>query len=434
MSTDGSGKPDLPVTARVEELECLSCVTPIGNVSRLYKSYNTVMILNKIQTDSTNSCVNAKTTGRVKCKTLSCASVTANYLLGEASEKYYYAKRGCDVDPEDGTPDNGEQDPADLSVVPAGWSSIKQHNQRTTTKNGNTGRASSTSVAKVFDCYSCESTFSAVVEGINPIEPLYDSIKTKDTSLCWETYEPQTDTAITSTGTSGSCIGNCYASAYKYKETSGTTANPITTYNWYIKRGCEENKDKIKAGSVPSTELFGVSVTNSVCTYQNGTLCNGKIDAYETSLELKTQNVRKLQCYTCETPSGNTDANHECYTVPSTAKATECPDLSYVSCFATETSFNSNGVAQYGMKRGCSQEAATSGSAAVEGYSNVNAVTTACSSSSCNKVAGSTEGLVDAVGSGARPPVEEANDTAEVESGVASFAASLTMLALALLN
>ena len=40
MSTDGSGKPDLPVTARVEELECLSCVTPIGNVSFPYCKTN----------------------------------------------------------------------------------------------------------------------------------------------------------------------------------------------------------------------------------------------------------------------------------------------------------------------------------------------------------------------------------------------------------
>ena len=33
MSPDGAGKPDAPVTVRVAELECLSCVTPIGNVS-----------------------------------------------------------------------------------------------------------------------------------------------------------------------------------------------------------------------------------------------------------------------------------------------------------------------------------------------------------------------------------------------------------------
>ena len=46
MSTDGSGKPDLPVTARVEELECLSCVTPIGNVS-LSNTYNTYMFNTK---------------------------------------------------------------------------------------------------------------------------------------------------------------------------------------------------------------------------------------------------------------------------------------------------------------------------------------------------------------------------------------------------
>jgi len=156
-------------------------------------------------------------------------------------------------------------------------------------------------------------------------------------------------------------------------------------------------------------------------------------------LELKTQNVRKLQCFTCSTPSGNTDPAHECYTVPSTAKATECDDLTYVSCFATETSFIKDGVAQYGIVRGCSKDAAASSTEAVEGYSNVNAVKTGCSSSSCNKVSGKTEGLVEAVGSGARPDVTE-EATGEVveeetaEAGAASFIASMTMLALALFN
>ena len=358
--------------------------------------------------------------------------------MGDSSDKYYYSKRGCDVDPEDGKPD-GEQDPADLSVVPPGWTNIKQYNQRTTTKNGNTGRSSSTSVAKIFDCYSCESSFSASVEGPNPVEPLYDAIKTKDTSLCWETYEPQTDTSVSSTGSSGSCVGNCYTSAYKFKESSGPVSNPTTIFNWYVKRGCEEEKTKVKSGTTQSKDLFGVTVTNSVCTFQNGTLCNGKIEAYDTSLQLKTQNVRKLQCFTCETPSGNTDATNECYTVPSTAKAAECEDLSFVSCYATQTSFVKDGVAQYGMVRGCSKTAAANSVVAVEGYSNVNAITTGCASSSCNKVAGKSEELVEAVGSGARPVVDGAEEEAEVDdeeeevtAGAASFVASLTMLALAL--
>ena len=76
----------------------------------------------------------------------------------------------------------------------------------------------------------------------------------------------------------------------------------------------------MSSGSVPSKDLYGVTVTHSVCSFQNGTLCNGKIEAYDTSLELQTQNVRKLQCYTCDTPAGNTDSSHNCYTVPSTAK------------------------------------------------------------------------------------------------------------------
>ena len=54
-----------------------------------------------------------------------------------------------------------------------------------------------------------------------------------------------------------------------------------------------------------------------------------------------------------------------------------------------------NGVAQYGMSRGCSKSpsSSVSGSEAIDGYTNVMAVTSGCSSSSCNKVAGSTSNL-----------------------------------------
>ena len=53
MSTDGSGPPDVPkIAPPVPELECLSCATPLSN------------------TNSENTCVNAKTEQTVKCKTL----------------------------------------------------------------------------------------------------------------------------------------------------------------------------------------------------------------------------------------------------------------------------------------------------------------------------------------------------------------------------
>ena len=44
MTSDGTGAPDLPTTLVTPELECISCVTPIGNtdstVSRLNRSCN----------------------------------------------------------------------------------------------------------------------------------------------------------------------------------------------------------------------------------------------------------------------------------------------------------------------------------------------------------------------------------------------------------
>ena len=100
-------------------------------------------------------------------------------------------------------------------------------------------------------------------------------------------------------------------------------------------------------------------------------------------------------------------------------KATECDDLSYVSCYATETSFMVDGVAQYGMSRGCSKSpsSSVSGSEAIDGYTNVMAVTSGCSSSSCNKVAGSTANLVegDAVAAEQPPVPDEPAETNDAE-------------------
>ena len=153
MSPDGAGPPDLPkIATAVEELECLSCSTPISN------------------TNSENTCVNAKTTQTVKCKTLLCAAVTSgritiknksfltkfilSYIIlssilnitlaykldaADTSETFYYAKRGCAADPLDGV-DTGEQAQADAFVFPPGYTDIKQSNQRTTTAKGNTLR------------------------------------------------------------------------------------------------------------------------------------------------------------------------------------------------------------------------------------------------------------------------------------------------------
>ncbi|CBY08581.1 unnamed protein product [Oikopleura dioica] len=380
-SPDGSGKPDAPTYADsiFDELECLQCVTPIGN------------------TDNTNDCVNAKTTGRVKCKTLSCSSISSAYKLGEdASENFYYSKRGCTADPDDGTTD-GEQAQADKFVVPDGWTNIKQQNQRSTTANGNTGRASTVSTAQIFDCFSCESTFSTTLSGANAGEPTYDSVKSKDNALCWQTFSPTQDSSTTATGTSGSCTGRCFVSAYKYKQNTGTTKLPATEYNWYVKRGCDQEGLMIDSSS-PADDIYGVEVTNRVCDYSNGTLCNGNVAAYETTLEIQTQTARLLQCFQCETAPGNTDKEDKCYTVLSTEKAENCPDLSYTSCVTTQSSYTVDGSAVYNIKRGCHKGDRAEESALVPGFTNVKSTTEYCSSGSCNKAAGdSSDELTEAV-------------------------------------
>ena len=128
-----------------------------------------------------------------------------------------------------------------------------------------------------------------------------------------------------------------------------------TKYNWYVKRGCDKD-GSVGSGTTPVADLFGVQQTNYACTFQNGTLCNGQIAAYDTSLEIKTQSVRLLQCYTCTTADASTDPNDPCFTVPSTAKAVECPDLTYTSCYAAEATVEIDGSVYYFMDRGCSKD------------------------------------------------------------------------------
>ena len=273
------------------------------------------------------------------------------------------------------------------------------------------------------------------VKGANPTEPTYDDIKTQDTSLCWQTFAPQVDSSIAATGTSGRCETSCFVQAYKYKVTTGPTNSPVTTYNWHLERGCKKADSKMKTGTVQSKDLFGVTITNYLCDYRNGSLCNSQLENYDTTLQLKTQMVRQIQCFTCETPAGNTDPTQECYTVPSTAKAVDCGDLSYVSCSSTETTFtDSNNVTTYGMVRGCSKESSGGSETPVEGYANVMAKTSICLTSSCNKVAGSIDNIVKGVAVSAEatgevaPGGDEALIEPAPESGALSVILSLSMV------
>ena len=74
----------------------------------------------------------------------------------------------------------------------------------------------------------------------------------QDTGLCWQTFEPQSDTSIPATGTSGRCETQCYVKAYKYKETTGSLSSPVTTFHWFLERGCAKKDEEIETGTTPS--------------------------------------------------------------------------------------------------------------------------------------------------------------------------------------
>ena len=137
--------------------------------------------------------------------------------------------------------------------------------------------------------------------------------------MCWETFDPEE--ADPSTATSGQCLGNCYASAYKYKGKKrkfNTYTNMLfseigkseTTYHWYVKRGCDTSK-KILTGTSAASGLFGIKQTDYACTFQNGTLCNAQIGNYDTSLQIKFQTVGMLRCLQCTTSEDNTDKDRD---------------------------------------------------------------------------------------------------------------------------
>ncbi len=68
------------------------------------------------------------------------------------------------------------------------------------------------------------------------------------------------------------------------------------------------------------------------------------------------------------------------------------------------------------MKRGCSKGPLGTTESNVESYDNVKAKTTVCGTSSCNKVAGTTTGLVLASGSGISSPDSSVDAPADTSS------------------
>ena len=232
------------------------------------------------------------------------------------------SKRGCTQNPDDGVGVGIFESQADYNVIPSGYTNINQLTQRITSKQGNNLRATAVSIGSPMECFQCEVEMTAIKPGLNPTEPIYDMIKDQDTSSCWQVQHHVTGSNTGTfdriqTASSGQCHGNCYVSAYKYKISN----DQLTTFKWFLKRGCARNiEDPKENGSEVSKKIFGLKITNTICDYKNGTLCNDQLNGYDPSLELKTQIIEPIQCYTCQTSENNTDPYDECYTIPSQQK------------------------------------------------------------------------------------------------------------------
>ena len=205
------------------------------------------------------------------------------------------------------------------------------------------------------DCYSCSVHMTDTVSGINPTEPTYDSIKTQDTSLCWETFPPQADSSIPATGTSGRCETSCYVEAYKYRVSTGPSSNPTTL----------------------STGTSSAAASRRTRRRRRHCPIERSLRRHHHQLPVRLAQWDPLQCPSgvlrhhapAENPKSAPDpvlhvrdAGREhgpgprVLHRPQHRQGHRPGDLSFVSCYATETSFtNAANVTTYGMVRGCSK-------------------------------------------------------------------------------
>ena len=115
------------------------------------------------------------------------SSVVLNFKLdaSEYSPTFYYAKRGCTADPDDGIR-TGMAAVTDRYIVPAGYTGISQYNERTKESKGNKFEATEVSTAQEFVCFSCNTTINIMSFDV----PTYSDIVAPD-NTCWETYDQQ---------------------------------------------------------------------------------------------------------------------------------------------------------------------------------------------------------------------------------------------------
>ena len=87
----------------------------------------------------------------------------------------------------------------------------------------------------------------------------------------------------------------------------------------------------IQCALVSFSQLLTVTdhftVRYETCSFQNETLCNAHIGNYPTSLELKSQPAKKLQCYICQTTDSDSCLE------PAEKFISDCPDISYDCCY-----------------------------------------------------------------------------------------------------
>ena len=206
------------------------------------------------------------------------------------------SKRGCTPNPDDGVTLGISQSKAGSNIVPSGYTNIKQFSQRATTSKGNNYRATTLSIGSSMECYDCEVEMTAMKPGLNAIEPIYDMIKDQDTASCWQVQHDVTAGGLSGdrvqTASSGQCHGNCFVSAYKYK----IMKNQMTTFKWFLKRGCaRSSSDPTVTGSEFSKDIFGLKITNTVCDFQNGTLCNDQLNKAGCQIDALITTTDQLQ-------------------------------------------------------------------------------------------------------------------------------------------
>lgn len=340
------------------------------------------------------------------CSNLNCQAVTRSYRIN--GETFYYARRGCTLNPEDGLQLGTNKNP-DMRKDPDsfpynGVTNVDTYVTRSIDTKGNGYSNYQPTTAQSMSCFRCKGEVTVIKQPSQDAPVPNVDFTNEDMNKCWNVINTEDSDK---TQTISNCKTQCYTKTYNYVLINKDNSKH---YTYYVERDCREQtvpdialKSTIKGQS----DRYNIKSTIDVCNYQNGTLCNDmNVDNLIGSVRFVTQTASVLKCRICDSSSSNTNSTDGCVVNAKFLEAEECPDTSYLSCGTETVSFMRGEVQFFHTRRFCSKNNAIS-KVEYELYEgNIKSLFRYCTSKGCNIEDGSiySEGNLD-------PPQTEAPET-----------------------